>query len=108
MSGGHLAGFQIQAWQKLVLAPLPLTPTHKNPKRARRSNLPSLLLILAPPEARAHVYPTDLFSPLHFALPWFGEREMEWGGDLQGGASSKPEWREWGAWGCAGLKVRGL
>lgn len=89
-----------------MLAPLPLTPTHKNPKGARRSSLPSLLLILAPPERPEHTFTPLTSSPtpslaLCSSLVW--GREIEWGGDLPGGASSKPGSGEKGG-GAVGLR----
>lgn len=59
-----------------VRAPsLPPTPSHKSHRRHGWGGLPTAHAH-APWHSRgphAHAYPTDLFSLLHFAFPWFGE-----------------------------------
>lgn len=56
---GHLAGFQIQAWQKIVLAPPTTDPYPQEPQGARRSNLPS------PSCSSRHLQrPAHTFTPL--------------------------------------------
>lgn len=52
--------------------------------------------------------PTDLFSPLHFALPWFGEERWNEAGTSREEPAASPSGENGGEWGCAGLKVGGL
>lgn len=106
-SGGGRTGFQVWAWQMAVPGP---PPSHLSlPTRATAGGSPPGLMLTHPSTSRGphtHAYPTDLFSPLHFAFPRFWGRGEEWGGDGQGGTCSLRgdngvEGRR-GAWGRAG------
>ena len=88
-SGGGRTGFQVWAWQMAVPGP---PPSHLPlPTRATAGGSPPGLMLTHPGTSRGphtHAYPTDLFSPLHFAFPRFWGRGEEWGGDGQGGTCS--------------------
>lgn len=88
-SGGGRTGFQVWAWQMAVPGP---PPSHLPlPTRATAGGSPPGLMLTHPGTSRGphtHAYPTDLFSPLHFAFPRFWGKGEEWGGDGQGGTCS--------------------
>lgn len=71
------AGFQVQAWQTAMPGPplsLPPLPTRATGSTAGAASPRLMLMHLGTCRGpRTHAYPTDLFSPLHFAFPWFGE-----------------------------------
>lgn len=73
---GDSSGFQVQAWQTGVPESTPSSPPL--PTRATRGTdvaaSPGLMLTHLGTSGGPHsAYPTDLFSRVHFAFPWFGE-----------------------------------
>lgn len=92
--GVERAGFQVQARQPampggppLSLPPLPTRATSSTEGAAT----PRLMLMHLRTSGgpHTHAYPTDLFSPLHFAFPWFGEEGRNRTGQGQTGRSQQ-------------------
>lgn len=74
---------------------LPPIPSHESRGRHGAGSLPGPVLTLrgTPGGPHTHAYPTDLFSPVHFAFPWFREEGTNGAGTGGEEPASGLEWR---------------